>query len=890
MREDLELYSLADRLFYEAPSRWLAAESTFDLTFPDGWNRGGNLDWCMARPAGVELPGQGWKIHVSATPDNAERVLDVVSRYCFESGIAFKFLRTSRLVTAYSLKYAPRSASGKLLTLYPVDDAQLEAAVDALAASLTGERGPYVLTDLRIGEGPVFVRYGGFLTQHCFTADGDRVLAIENPDGTLVPDDRRPFFTTPDWVRPPEFLKPHLDARSAQSASLGYQITEALHFSNGGGVYLAHRDGDGAEVVLKEARPLAGLDSAGRDAIARLEHEVRALRALDGVEGVPRVHEVVDVWEHRFAVLDRVPGRTLQAWSALHHPLVGPQQEPEAGRAYAERAVGVLERVGELLERIHERGVVFGDLHPANILVDDEDRVGLVDFESASQIGDGQRQHMGYAGFTDPEARGAEIDRQALGVLAMWLFLPLTSLNALSPGKAGDLLAAVEEHFELPEHVRGLILDRIRRPVLGTQVAAAPEVRFTDEAGRRAARESLAEAIRATATPERDDRLFPGDVQGFLNGGTDFAFGAAGILWALRTAGHEVDPVHAAWLREHASRSDLQPGFFDGAHGIAHVLDMLGHHDQAAELITGAEPDVARTHDVSLFGGLAGIGLNHLHVAGRDGEHLTRALGLADRLAEAVESGRSHGIDVAGRIGLRDAGSRGGLLRGWTGPALFFLRCFETTGQREHLDLAVRALHRDLDLCVSRPDGTLQVDGGFRTLPYLDVGSAGIGLIADQVLRHVPDERLSESAAALSESCRSTLVVQSGLFSGRAGLLATLGQLSRDGSGGRLPDSVVAHLSVLHWHALGYHGHLAFPGEGNFRLAMDFATGNAGVLAALASLDDSDAEFMPFLTPRGIAPAFARTRCGGEGSDSVLDAPEGDFHPGGIGGANNSVR
>ncbi|SFS65868.1 class III lanthionine synthetase LanKC [Saccharopolyspora flava] len=848
MREDLELYSLADTLFYEAPSRWDTAESTFELTggeVPEGWVRGGNSDWCMFRPADVELPAQGWKVHISATPEGSSRVLEQVSRYCFEAGVAFKFLRTRRLVTAYSLKYAPRSASGKLLTLYPVDDAQLETAVKALSEALDGERGPYVLTDLRIGEGPVFVRYGGFAVKHCFTSDGEQVLAIENPDGALVPDDRRPFFTTPEWVSAPDFLEPHLRARTGRSAELGYRITEALHFSNGGGVYLARRESDDAEVVLKEARPLAGLDNGGRDAITRLEHEVRALRALEGIAGVPRVHEVVNVWEHRFAVLDRVPGRTLQAWGALHHPLVGPQESPGARRDYAERAVRVLRRVTELVERVHERGVVFGDLHPANVLVDDEDRVGLVDFENASHVGDQQRQRMGYAGFTDPEARGAEVDRQALGVLALWLFLPLTSLNALSPGKASDLLAAVEEHFTVPDDVRTLILDRFSTPAPAPAVAAAPAVRFTDEPGRRSARESLAAAIRATATPDRDDRLFPGDVQGFLNGGTDFAFGAAGVLWALRTTGHEIAPEHVSWLAEHADRSAGRPGFFDGAHGTAHVLDLLGHHERAAELIDLAAPHVASTQDMSLFSGLAGVGLNHLHLAVRDPAQLARALEIADRVAEAVDGGRSHGIDTAGRIGLRDAGTRGGLLRGWSGPALLFLRCFEVTKRREHLDLAVRALHRDLDLCVTRPDGTLQVDGGFRTLPYLDVGSAGIGLVAEEVLRHVPDDRLSTSAPGLLHSCRSTLVVQSGLFAGRAGLLATLARCS---PGGPLPEPVVAHLSVLHWHALGYHGHLAFPGEGNFRLSMDFATGNAGVLATLASLDDP-VEFLPFLKP-----------------------------------------
>ncbi|WP_433871268.1 class III lanthionine synthetase LanKC [Saccharopolyspora sp. CA-218241] len=853
MREDLELYSLADRFFYEAPSRWRAAESTFDRAENgdrDGWTRGGNGDWCMFRPVDLELPDQGWKIHISATPENAEHVLDVVARYCFGAGIAFKFLRTERLVTAYSLKYAPRSASGKLLTLYPVDDAELKTAVDALSEALAGQRGPYILSDLRIGDGPVYVRFGGFAPRYCFTEDGEQVLAVERPDGALVPDDRRPFFAVPDWAPTPDFLAPHLAARRAQSAALDYRIVEALHFSNGGGVYLAERTGDGREVVLKEARPMAGLDSAGRDAIARLDHEVRALRKLAEVPGVPRVHEVVDVWEHRFAVLDRIPGMTLQAWGALHHPLVGPRGDPGAERAYVERAVAVLRRVVDLVRRIHDRGVVFGDLHPANILVDEDDQVGLVDFEATSNIAEARRQHMGYAGFTDPDARGAEIDEQALAVLALWLFVPLTSLSALAPGKAGELVAAAEDHFDLPPDVLRLIRGRARPPAPGSEVATAPEARFTDAPGREAACESLALAIRASATPERDDRLFPGDVPGFHNDGTDFAFGAAGVLWALRTTGRPVDPAHEQWFVDRARRAAERPGFFDGAHGAAHVLDLLGHPELADELVAGAAGDVASTRDVSLFSGLAGIGLNHLHLSG-DG-HLERAWEIADRLAEAVESGRPHGIDsTAQRAGLRKAGTRGGLLRGWTGPALFFLRCYERTGRRRHLDLAVRALHRDLDLCVRRPDGTLQVDGGFRVLPYLDVGSAGIGLVAEQVLRHVPDERISASAAGLHDSSRSTLVVQSGLFNGRAGLLAASARLA-DGTGAEPPEPVAAHLAVLHWHALSYRGHLAFPGEGNFRLAMDLATGNAGVLVALASLDDPSVAPLPFLAPGSV--------------------------------------
>ena len=60
-----------------------------------------------------------------------------------------------------------------------------------------------------------------------------------------------------------------------------------MHFSNGGGVYLGRDPRTDTEVVLKEARPHAGLDADGADAVARLDRETRCLRRLAGVPRVP---------------------------------------------------------------------------------------------------------------------------------------------------------------------------------------------------------------------------------------------------------------------------------------------------------------------------------------------------------------------------------------------------------------------------------------------------------------------------------------------------------------------------------------------------------------------------------------------------------------------------
>ena len=46
-----------------------------------------------------------------------------------------------------------------------------------------------------------------------------------------------------------------------------------VDFSNGGGIYRGRDTRTGEAVVLKEARPHAGLDGLGDDAVRRLERE-----------------------------------------------------------------------------------------------------------------------------------------------------------------------------------------------------------------------------------------------------------------------------------------------------------------------------------------------------------------------------------------------------------------------------------------------------------------------------------------------------------------------------------------------------------------------------------------------------------------------------------------
>ncbi|WP_326567788.1 class III lanthionine synthetase LanKC [Amycolatopsis rhabdoformis] len=832
-----EAFCFADPLFFDEQRETGAAADDFAAGLPAPgpmWTVAPRGIWRVVHPQGVDLPEQGWKIHVSAGMDNADRVLAAVHEYCLDHRLAFKYLRSRTILLARNSKYAPRDGSGKLITLYPVDEYELARVLQDLSARLDGEHGAYVLSDLRYESGPLYVRYGGFAEQWV-EHDGTRVLAIRKPDGTLVPDRREPVFSVPDGVKIPDCLAASLAARKGgDPAQFPYRVTSSLHFSNGGGVYLAERKADGEEVVLKEARPHAGLDRELVDAVERLRREHEVLQRLAGVPGVPEAYERFTVWEHHYLAMQRMPGTSLGNWLALNYPLTRRDSTEADLLTYRDRAVAVLAQVERILGDLHGRGVVFGDLHALNVLVTDEDEVSLIDFEMAFDAASGTRPALGAPGFRAPADRhGVDIDLYALAMLRLWLFLPLATLLELAPAKLRGAAEFAQRRFGLADGYADELVRVLGAPGSLDVLTELDE----DRPDWTLVRKQIVEGVLASATPARTDRLFPGDIEQFRVGGACFGFGAAGVLWALDVAGAGRFPEHEQWLLDAVRREPpARPGFFDGSHGIAYVLEHFGHHEAASALLTASRALVEQTTDHALEGGLAGIALTELHFATSrgDNEYGRQALATAVRLAEKLETAAPPGKFA-----------RAGLLSGWSGPALLFVRLYERTGEPAWLSFADQALRRDLEECATADDGSLQVrDGERRTLPYAGIGSAGILMVLEQLARVSPTSEACANLPALREACRGEFVIQPGLLHGRAGLLAAL---SFDPAPSpRITSAVDLHLARLAWHAVPYRSGLAFPGNQLLRLSTDVTTGSAGVLLALSALLDGT-ELLPFL-------------------------------------------
>ncbi|MFC6016879.1 class III lanthionine synthetase LanKC [Plantactinospora solaniradicis] len=905
MDERYDAYCAVDPLFYDSLTNVSAVSTGFaaaDRPLPTGWEREPNDDWLIYGPEGGKLPQQGWKIHISACLDNAERVLETVWDYCVPRGISFKFLRGPRMLLMRNSKYAPRGSSGKFVTIYPRDEAELELACKELADRLDGEAGPYILSDLRYGAGPVYVRYGGFAARYCVSGDGQVVPAVEDDSGTLVPDRRDPVFHVPAWVRLPEFLGPHLTARNATTTTdLPYRIERVIHFSNGGGLYVGRDTRTDTQVVLKEARPHAGLDATGTDAITRLTREADVLRQLADVPQVARVHDQFVLGDHHFLALEFIEGQALNKVLVERYPLIDADATPAELAGYTAWAMRIHEQVEQIIDAIADHGIVYGDLHLFNVMVGPDDRVTLVDFEVAAPVADASRPALRNQAFAAPRDRtGLAVDRYALACLRLALFLPLTQMVRLAPAKAAHLADVVAAHFPVPRdfllpavaEIRGdapvgaVTADAAESGAAGPRGAAAARAAAGDAgsagtrrsgtadpiagaadfaAGRSAwprLRDRLAGAILRSATPERDDRLFPGDIDQFRTGGLNLGYGAAGVLHALYVTGAGRYPDHEDWLVKRAldPPSGTRCGFYDGLHGVAFALECLGRRQDALDVLDICLREPWEDLGEDLVSGLSGIALNLAELAGRTGEPTLRQAAwraaelVADRLAgDGTPTGDGNGDP--GTVGYGSEISGGahpyaGLTRGRSGPALMFLRLYELTGDTTLLDRAAGALRHDLRRCVLRPDGALEVNEGWRTMPYLAHGSVGIGLVLDQYLRHRPDTALAEAATAIRLGARAPFYAQSGLFAGRAGIIAYLAARATDDHDREADRAELAvQVSRLAWHALPYRGFLAFPGEQLLRLSMDLATGTAGVLLATGAALHDEPVTLPFLAP-----------------------------------------
>lgn len=544
--------------------------------------------WCRATPPEHERRVQGWKLHVSATRLSAPEVVHRTAAVLVRAGCAFKTARDLQTVEEMTSGNYDRAQCGKIVTVYPRDDDQLRELAARLDDATAGLPGPAILSDRPYRKGSlVHYRFGGFSGVPVLSNDGSFEVRLRAPDGTLTDDHRKAWFSPPPWAPLPFPGEPGrpATAQGAKPVLLAdrFVVREAIRHSARGGVYRALDQRTGAEVVVKQARAHVAVNVTGEDARACLRREAANLTALSGL-----CTELVASFEedgHAFLVQSLVPGQPLTSWVT--------ERRAEPGFVPVPQVLALARKLGELLDAVHRRGLVYQDFTPNNIMVTPEDRLVLIDAEWATTPGTRiLRAHT--PGFGAPEqtaeprvgpAYGTEVDRYALGGVLYFLATGIPPSFApdgpYAPGSARSAHGpAGRTAGERIARVLSLVGDerpaaRLLAPAILGLMAERPEDRWTVErlAGflADAAAEADAEAEAAgTAAADGGQDTRPAPAADAVPDAVPVAVRRSGDLRDRPAAGRE-----------------LRAGLVDD--GLAHLLrDMADPEGPASRLWSGS--------------------------------------------------------------------------------------------------------------------------------------------------------------------------------------------------------------------------------------------------------------------------------------------------------------
>lgn len=867
-------YSLRHPLFYICNNDSIDTSNRYSVSLPLDWYEiASDPEWVNQYPINGEIERQGWKVHISSDFKSSHEVLNIVAGLCHDENVAFKHLSTEDKFVLRNDKLIDRGYSGKFITCYP-HEYQLENFLDKLESNLSGFNGPYILSDKRWKEAPIFLRYGVFREGNIDEPYADLKIDELLVEGKVIRDSREPKFTRVEGLKNPKFIEEWLHSRNIESGSeLPFKIDSAIRFSNCGGVYRARLSNENKKMILRESRPYTGLDFTGEYSVDRLLKERQALEKLRHVEGVPKVVWSGKIWENSYLGVQVMEGKSLNDWLINNFPLYA---NSDKDYSYLQRVVKIIVQIISILEQAHDNNVFHLDIHLGNILVDDFDNVSIIDWEQCtlenrSKVG----QKMAAMGFGSwIEDYPSQIDWNGVRQVAHFLFYPLIEQSSLvldytvqttkygkklfySHKYSNDDIARILQIINDLDDRCTKFDDLSERKKLGCYKGNL-EVKDRGEIEEivRKLLEGLSLVKQEWENVSRSSHVFPVHYYG-LNINQGIAYSDIGILMSYQKLLSLANVEPSQFYREFKQdlindtytklkvNDEEKLGLFDGVAGTLWAIYELGEHDLVNNFIKdNFERLLYESTSNNLYSGKAGIFLVGLYFLSKEPRFRNKEEKIINRLVIFAEEYLSDENFLGEKTFVRQTNdpyeNKGGLLYGHLGLGWLFGEAYRFTKKDIFKKCLNLSLEREFESYELDSSAGFQYRQEKRLLPYIATGSAGALLVIKRNRAFI-ESRFLDKIGPLESALEFNFCVFPGLFNGCSGLV--LAKYFKDAAGSFVGLKEV--IESLYVFLISIGKGLVLAGDGGTKITCDIASGFGGVALALASIQNNKIEFLP---------------------------------------------
>lgn len=425
----LEADAKADRLC----RRWhLLCERYLLVEFEDSI-------WRSNRNSKPQEPLQGWKLHISATILEACDLFEKVAPFLVSEDVHFKAPKSLDELSKLNcgLQYGYRQV-GKFITVYPSTEkkaVKLAAKLHELTKDFFAISVPF--DEQYSANSSVFYRYGAFSTIEITDENGKKFLAIKNPAGEFVPDDR--LQSVPEWLSNPFPNNKNPSEKTFSDTPLGttYRVFDAITQRGKGGTYKAFdfSQNEPRLCIVKEGRHNGELSWNGQDGYFLVQNEFEVLKVLkEKYDSVPQVFSSFEVHGNFYFAMEYVEGKSL-------NEIMKPRRRRFSVRQVLEFAV----EIAKIIEKIHQVGWIWNDCKPANLIITNNKSLRPIDFENAYPLGKAELFDWKTQGFSI-KSSGKTADIYALGAVVYFL-LTGRLYDAENPTAIGKLRRNVPQNI-----------------------------------------------------------------------------------------------------------------------------------------------------------------------------------------------------------------------------------------------------------------------------------------------------------------------------------------------------------------------------------------------------------------------------------------------------------